>query len=115
MGNRSEGANTMIIERGARPDALPKPKRGKTTLAVVVLVGVGALALGLGFGAGASLNAIGALGSVRRMVCATPPLSARERFLACTVSEAPVPTPQELEWMLGQRQGRAATPGWGVP
>ena len=104
----------MIVERGARPDALPKPKRGKTTLAVVVLVGVGALALGLGFGAGA-LNAIGALGSVRRLVCATPPPSARERFLACTVSEAPVPTPEELERMLAQRQGRAATPGWGTP
>jgi hypothetical protein len=38
----------MIMERGARPDAVPKPKRGKAVLAVVVLVGVGALAFGLG-------------------------------------------------------------------
>jgi len=45
---RSKGPNTMIMERGARPDAVPKPKRGKAVLAVVVLVGVGALAFGLG-------------------------------------------------------------------
>ena len=107
----------MIMERGARPDALPKPKRGgraRAVLAVVVLVGVGALAFGLGLGAGAHLNAIGALGSVRRMACATPPLSARERFLACSVSEA-IPDAEELEAMLAQRQGRAAEPKWGTP
>jgi hypothetical protein len=47
-----KGANTMIMERGARPDAVPKPKRGGAFLAaVVVLAGVGALAFGLGFGA----------------------------------------------------------------
>ena len=46
----------MIMERGARPDALPKPKRAKTAFGVVG-VGVG-LALGLGReGVGANLNA----------------------------------------------------------
>ena len=43
---RNEGANTMIMERGARPDALPKPKRGKTTLVAVVGIAV-SLVLGL--------------------------------------------------------------------
>jgi hypothetical protein len=33
----------MIMERGARPDALPKPKRGKTALIVVSGGGEGAL------------------------------------------------------------------------
>ena len=43
----------MIMERGARPDAFPKPKRGKTALVSVVGVRVGlALALGLGLGPG---------------------------------------------------------------
>ena len=31
----------MIIERGARPDAPPKPKRARTVLAGVLGVGVG--------------------------------------------------------------------------
>jgi len=48
---RNEGANTMIMERGARPDALPKPKRARTVLAGVLGVGVG-LVLGLGLGVG---------------------------------------------------------------
>ena len=39
----------MIIERGARPDALPKPKRGETALIAVVGVGVGLL-FGVGLG-----------------------------------------------------------------
>ena len=39
----------MIIERGARPDALPKPKRGGTALIAVVGVGVGVL-FGVGLG-----------------------------------------------------------------
>ena len=43
----------MIMERGARPDAPPNPKRGKTTLAVIVALGVG---LALGFGAGVGLG-----------------------------------------------------------
>jgi hypothetical protein len=41
----------MIIERGARPDAPPKPKRGRAVLAGVLGVGLG-LALGLGLGVG---------------------------------------------------------------
>ena len=41
----------MIMERGARPDAPPNPKRSRTALIVVVGVGV-ALALGLGLGVG---------------------------------------------------------------
>jgi len=36
----------MIIERGARPDALPKPKRSRTTLVAVVGIAV-SLVLGL--------------------------------------------------------------------
>jgi hypothetical protein len=47
---QSEG-HTMIIERGARPDAPPKPKRARTVLAGVLGVGVG-LVLGLGLGVG---------------------------------------------------------------
>ena len=31
----------MIMERGARPDAPPNPKRSRTTLAVIVALGVG--------------------------------------------------------------------------
>jgi hypothetical protein len=41
----------MIIERGARPDAPPKPNRARTVLAGVLGVGVG-LVLGLGLGVG---------------------------------------------------------------
>jgi hypothetical protein len=53
----NEGANTMIMERGARPDALPKPKRRRTALAGVVGVGVSlALALGLGVGLGPGIK-----------------------------------------------------------
>jgi hypothetical protein len=37
---------TMIVERGARPDALPKPKRSKTALIAVLGITVG-LVLGL--------------------------------------------------------------------
>ena len=43
----------MIMERGARPDALPEPKQRRTVLVGVVGVGVGlALALGVGVGLG---------------------------------------------------------------
>ena len=92
---------------------LPKPKRDKTALIAVVGVGVGlALGLGLGVGLGANLNTLGLI--PKRLACATPPPSARERFLACTVSEV-VPTGEETQAMLAQRQGRAATPAWGVP
>ena len=48
---RSREANAMIMERGARPDAPPKPKRARTILAGVLGVGVG-LVLGLGLGIG---------------------------------------------------------------
>jgi len=43
---KSKGANTMIVERGARPDALPKPKRSRTALIAVLGIAVG-LVLGL--------------------------------------------------------------------
>ena len=46
-----KGANTMIVERGARPDVRPKPKRARAVLAGVLGVGVG-LVLGLGLGIG---------------------------------------------------------------
>ena len=47
----------MIMERGARPDAFPKPKRSKTALIGLVGVGVGlALALGLGVGLGPGIK-----------------------------------------------------------
>jgi len=47
----------MIMERGARPDVLPKPKRSKTALIGLVGVGVGlALALGLGVGLGPGIK-----------------------------------------------------------
>ena len=36
----------MIMERGARPDALPKPKRSRTALIAVLGIAVG-LVLGL--------------------------------------------------------------------
>jgi len=42
----------MIMERGARPDALPNPKRGGTGLIGVVGVTMG-LVLGVGLGLGA--------------------------------------------------------------
>jgi hypothetical protein len=43
---RNEGANTMIIERGARPDTLPKPKRSRTALIALLGIAVG-LVMGL--------------------------------------------------------------------
>ena len=47
----------MIMERGARPDVLPKPKPGGTALIGVVGVGIGlALALGLGVGLGPGIK-----------------------------------------------------------
>jgi hypothetical protein len=116
----------MIMERGARPDALPnaraKPKRGKTTLAAVVVVGVVALAFGLGFGAGAHLRAIGDAGPRAapraRPALSAGVLSAREWFRYCSLTAAeanPVPTNEELEWLLAQMQARYAEPKWGTP
>jgi hypothetical protein len=115
----------MIMERGARPDALPNPKRsgrGKTTLAAVVLVGVRALAFGLGLGAGAHLNAIERLGPSAvprpRPALSEGVLSAREWFRYCSLTGAeanPIPTNEELEWLLARMQGRYAEPHWGTP
>ena len=121
----------MIMERGARPDALPNPpaksKRGKTALAVVV-VGVVALAFGLGFGAGAHLNgAIESLGGrppktdlvrPRPALPARDAQAARDRWVLCSLTDAeadPVPTLEELEAMLARWRARAAEPKWGTP
>ena len=90
----------MIVERGARPDAPPKPKRSKTAL-IALLVGVAvglALGLGLGIGLGANLNAVGVL-NAGRLACATPPLSARARFLACVFNG-----PRRREAALGHNE-----------
>jgi len=104
----------MIVERGARPDAFPKPKRSGAALAGVVGVAVG-LMFGLGVGLGANFNAIGMFGG-GRLACPTPPLSARARFLACSVSEAEdVSGHEELETMLARWRARYAEPHWGVP
>ena len=71
------------------------------------------VSFGIGFGLGTNLAALGVL-SPKRLACATPPLSARERFLQCTVSED-VPTHEELEAILARRRGRYAEPKWGTP
>jgi len=113
----------MIMERGARPDALPNPKRsgrGKAVLAAVVLVGVGALAFGLGLGAGFHLNALERLGARALADLGKPVMSKREQFRLCSLSlteaEAnPIPTNEELEWLLVRRQARYAEPKWGTP
>jgi hypothetical protein len=76
----------MIMERGARPDALPKPKRGKTTLAAVVLVGVGALGFGLGLGAGFHLNSLERFGGRALKDYCKPVMTERERFRLCSMS-----------------------------
>jgi hypothetical protein len=62
----------MIVERGARPDALPKPKRGGAGV-----VGVG---VGLVFGLGANFAFVGAFGATHALKSAvtTQGLSARE-------------------------------------
>jgi len=109
----------MIMERGARPDALPKPKRSKTALIGVVGVAVGlALGLGLGVGLGGDFALVGAFGTKRVLAAMASParMSERERFLQCSTSEFDdVPGPEELEAMLARRQGRYAEPHWGTP
>ena len=118
----------MIMERGARPDAPPNPKRGGTALAAVVLVGVVALAFGLGFGAGAHLNgAIESLGGrppktdlvrPRPALPARDAQAARDRWVLCSLTDAeadPVPTLEELEAMLARWRARGAEPKWGTP
>ena len=114
---RNEGANTMIMERGARPDTLPKPERGKAVLIVWLGVAVGlVLGLGLGIGLGAALWSIGALGATHTNHAGVGVLSACERFFQCSTSDADeIPGPEELETMSAQRQARYAEPKWGTP
>jgi hypothetical protein len=108
----------MIMERGARPDVFPKPKGGKTTLAVIVAIGVGlTFGVGLGVGLGANFAFVGALGATK-LKSTGAVLSQRERFRLCSLTDAeadPVPTPAELEAMLARWRARAAEPKWGVP
>ena len=104
----------MIMERGARPDALPNPKRSTTTLAVIVALGVG---LALGFGAGVGLSkhwAQGSAGPRPRAEIAVPSAQeARDRWRCNSVSEYDdVPTNEELEWMWARTKGRYAEPKW---
>jgi hypothetical protein len=110
-------ANTMIMERGARPDALPKPKRGGAVLVGVVGVAMGlVLGLGAGVGLGASLNTVGALGATHTNHAGVGVLSAHERFVACSTSDADeISGPEELEAMLERWQARGAEPKWGTP
>jgi hypothetical protein len=115
--NHCEGANTMIMERGARPDALPYPKRSRTTLAVIVALGVG---LALGFGAGVGLSkhwAQGSAGPRPRAALAVPDVGeARDRWRCNSVSEYDdVPTSEELEWIAVRWRARYAEPKWGTP
>src|SRR6516164_811778 len=73
----------MIMERGARPDAPPNPKRGKggrTTLAVIVAIGVG-LAFGVGLGVGLGANGCGGHGSVTRLAQSWDSLSSTRQCL----------------------------------
>jgi hypothetical protein len=111
------GANTMIMERGARPDAFPKPKRSGPALIGVVGMAMGlVLGLGWGVGLGASLNAVGALSAPHTNHAGVGVLSARERFVQCSTSDADeIPGPEELEEMLARRQARYAEPHWGTP
>ena len=111
------GANTMIMERGARPDAFPKPKRsGPALIGVVGMVMGLVLGLGWGVGLGANLNAVGALASPHTNHAGVGVLSARERFVHCSTSDADdIPDAAELEAMLARRQGQYAEPHWGTP
>ena len=92
-------------------------KQGRTILVGVVSVAMGAVfGLGLGVGLGANLNAVGALGATHTNHAGVGVLSARERFVACSMSDADdVPGPEELEAMLAHRQARYAEPKWGTP
>jgi hypothetical protein len=88
-----------------------------STLIGVVGVAMGlVLGLGLGVGLGANLNAIGALGATHTNHAGVGVLSARERFLQCSTSDADdIPGPEELEAMLARWQARYAEPKWGTP
>jgi hypothetical protein len=96
---------------------LAKSNRGGATLVGVVGVAMGlVLGLGAGVGLGASLNAVGALGAPHTNHAGVGVLSARERFVACSTSDADeIPGPEELEGMLPHWRARGAEPKWGTP
>jgi hypothetical protein len=76
--SRRRKTNTMIMERGARPDALPKPKRRRTVLVGVVGVGVGlALALDLGVGLGPGIKRYLSTPTPHPSLCCTGNMLAR--------------------------------------
>src|SRR6516165_1458160 len=106
------------IRHYALPDAEPK-RGGGGRAAFIAVVGVAMglmLGLGLGVGLGANLNAIGALGATHTNHAGVGVLSARERFVACSTSDADeIPGPEELEAMLARWQARHAEPKWGTP
>src|SRR5262249_6512599 len=99
-----------------RDDAIAKPSQGGAALAGVVGVAVGLMfGLGLGVGLGANFNSFGLFGG-GRFACPTPPLCARARFVACSVSDAEdVAGRDELEAMLAHWRARYAEPKWGTP
>jgi hypothetical protein len=77
---------------------------------------LGVPGVGPGVGLGANLNAIGALGATHTNHAGVGVLSARERFVQCSTSDADeIPGPEELEAMLARRQARYAEPKWGTP
>ena len=67
--------------------------------------------LGLGVGLGANLNAVGALAAPHSNHAGVGVLSARERFLNCSTSDADdVPGPEELEAMLARWRSHELLP-----
>jgi hypothetical protein len=109
----------MIMERGARPDAPPNPKRGKTAWIAMVALGVG-LALGLGFGVGlgGDFALVGAFGTKRVLaaIASSREVSPQDRWRCNSVSEYDdVPTNEELEWIAVRWRARYAEPKWGTP
>ena len=109
----------MIMERGARPDAPPNPKRSRTTLAVVVgVVASLALGLGLGVGLGGDFALVGAFGTkqVLAAIASPPRISPQDRWLCNSMTEwDDVPTSEELEWIAVRWRARYAEPKWGTP
>jgi hypothetical protein len=109
----------MIMERGARPDAFPQPKRSGVAWAGVVGVGVGLVfGVGLGVGLGANFALVGALGATHPLKSTGAVMSARERFRLCSLTEAeadPSPSNEELEAMPARWRARGAEPKWGTP
>jgi hypothetical protein len=69
--------------------------------------------LGLSVGLGANLNATGIIGPLTSD-WALAALSARDRFLVCSMTEA-VAEPEEVEAMIARWRGHHAEPHWGVP